>query len=125
MLGRGRVPLVCPIVKALVGRFLGAYDLGVATRRVLVHTGDKTSGDARSWYMINGDAKLWDVTVLHIFIVILHNYPLFEILAQRLVVLHDALRVLVDMSLVEMMVKDVPLIAMWLYCMLPCDACFG
>ncbi|GKD47051.1 hypothetical protein Tco_1271696, partial [Tanacetum coccineum] len=32
---------------------------GVATLRALVHTGDKTSGDARSWYMINGDAKSW------------------------------------------------------------------
>ncbi|GKC38415.1 hypothetical protein Tco_1050799 [Tanacetum coccineum] len=49
--------LVCPIVNALAGRLLGAYDLGVATLRVLVHVGDKTSGDARSWYMISGDAK--------------------------------------------------------------------
>ncbi|GJW07724.1 putative reverse transcriptase domain-containing protein [Tanacetum coccineum] len=48
---------VCPIVNALAGRLLGAYDLGVATPRALVHAGDKTSGDARSWYMINGDAK--------------------------------------------------------------------
>ncbi|GJX52690.1 hypothetical protein Tco_0281059 [Tanacetum coccineum] len=30
---------------------------GVATLRAVVHTGDKTSGDARSWYMISGDAK--------------------------------------------------------------------
>ncbi|GJT65523.1 hypothetical protein Tco_1017003 [Tanacetum coccineum] len=30
---------------------------GVATLRALVHAGDKTSGDARSWYMIRGDAK--------------------------------------------------------------------
>ncbi|GJZ25651.1 reverse transcriptase domain-containing protein [Tanacetum coccineum] len=29
----------------------------VATLRAVVHAGDKTSGDARSWYMINGDAK--------------------------------------------------------------------
>ncbi|GKB19992.1 hypothetical protein Tco_0853915 [Tanacetum coccineum] len=49
--------MVCPIVNALVGRLLGAYDLRVATPRALVHAGDKTSGDARSWYMINGDAK--------------------------------------------------------------------
>ncbi|GJX48551.1 hypothetical protein Tco_0273741 [Tanacetum coccineum] len=48
---------VCPIVNAPVGRLLGAYDLRVATLRELVHAGDKTSGDARSWYMISGDAK--------------------------------------------------------------------
>ncbi|GJX98330.1 hypothetical protein Tco_0355349 [Tanacetum coccineum] len=81
MLGHGRVPLcvveiigafcrdylygyyhlsrVCPIVNALAGRLLGAYDLGVTTPRALVHAGDKTSGDARSWYMISGDAKSW------------------------------------------------------------------
>ncbi|GJW65465.1 putative reverse transcriptase domain-containing protein [Tanacetum coccineum] len=50
---------VCPIVNAPAGRLLGAYDLGVATPRAVVHAGDKTSGDARSWYMISGDAKLW------------------------------------------------------------------
>ncbi|GJT77572.1 hypothetical protein Tco_1044297 [Tanacetum coccineum] len=46
-----------PIVNApvLVG-FLGAYNLRVATPRELVYAGDKTSGDARSWYMISGDA---------------------------------------------------------------------
>ncbi|GJZ99059.1 hypothetical protein Tco_0671610 [Tanacetum coccineum] len=49
----------CPIVNAPAGSLLGAYDLGVATPRALVHTGDKTSGDARSWYMISGDAKSW------------------------------------------------------------------
>ncbi|GJZ13853.1 hypothetical protein Tco_0549083 [Tanacetum coccineum] len=31
----------------------------VATLRALVHAGDKTSGDARSWYMISEDAKSW------------------------------------------------------------------
>ncbi|GJS62667.1 reverse transcriptase domain-containing protein [Tanacetum coccineum] len=50
---------VCPIVNAPAGRLLGAYNLGVATPRVVVYTGDKTSGDARSWYMIIGDAKSW------------------------------------------------------------------
>nr|GEW83818.1 putative reverse transcriptase domain-containing protein [Tanacetum cinerariifolium] len=75
---------VCPIVNASADRLLGAYDLGVATSRALVHTGDKTSGDARSWYMIRGDAKSWVVIVLHIFTVILDNCSLFEILAQRL-----------------------------------------
>ncbi|GJZ71900.1 hypothetical protein Tco_0635751 [Tanacetum coccineum] len=50
---------VCPIVNAPAGRLLGAYDLGVATPRELVHAGDKTSEDARSWYMISGDAKSW------------------------------------------------------------------
>ncbi|GKA93604.1 hypothetical protein Tco_0815590 [Tanacetum coccineum] len=51
--------MVCPIVNAPAGRLLGAYNLGVATSRAVVHAGDKTSGDARSWYMISGDAKLW------------------------------------------------------------------
>nr|GEX84508.1 putative reverse transcriptase domain, ribonuclease H-like domain, aspartic peptidase domain protein [Tanacetum cinerariifolium] len=39
------------------GRLLGAYDLGVTTPRALVHAGDKTSMNARSWYMISRDAK--------------------------------------------------------------------
>ncbi|GJW77082.1 hypothetical protein Tco_0138764 [Tanacetum coccineum] len=30
---------------------------GVATLRAVVYAGDKTSGDARSWYTISGDAK--------------------------------------------------------------------
>ncbi|GJZ01483.1 zinc finger, CCHC-type containing protein, partial [Tanacetum coccineum] len=38
---------VCPIVNAPAGRLLGGYDLGVATPRAVVHTGNKTSGDAR------------------------------------------------------------------------------
>ncbi|GKD65944.1 putative reverse transcriptase domain-containing protein, partial [Tanacetum coccineum] len=42
-----------------IGRPLGAYNLGVATPKELVHAGDKTSGDARSWYMISEDAKSW------------------------------------------------------------------
>ncbi|GJT52311.1 putative reverse transcriptase domain-containing protein [Tanacetum coccineum] len=50
---------VCPIVNAPAGRILGAYDLGVATPRAVVHAGDNTSGDARPWYVISGDAKLW------------------------------------------------------------------
>ncbi|GJX50124.1 putative reverse transcriptase domain-containing protein [Tanacetum coccineum] len=33
------------------------YVIGVATLRALVRAGNKTSGDARSWYMISGDAK--------------------------------------------------------------------
>ncbi|GJT12529.1 putative reverse transcriptase domain-containing protein [Tanacetum coccineum] len=52
-LKRSRIAIVkvrvCPIVNAPVGRLLGAYDLGVATPRAVVHVGDKTSGDARSW----------------------------------------------------------------------------
>nr|GEW49799.1 retrotransposon protein, putative, unclassified [Tanacetum cinerariifolium] len=47
--------------------FLGEYNLEVATPRAVVHTDDKTSRDARSWYMISGDAKSWVVIVLHIF----------------------------------------------------------
>ncbi|GJX61942.1 hypothetical protein Tco_0294842 [Tanacetum coccineum] len=69
----------CPIVIASCWKgFLGAYNLGVATPRALVHVGDKTSGDARSWYMISRDAKSWVVIVLHIFTVILHNCPLVK-----------------------------------------------
>ncbi|GJR06101.1 putative reverse transcriptase domain-containing protein [Tanacetum coccineum] len=45
------------------GAWQSAYNLRVATPRALVHTGDKTSGDARSWYMISGDAKSWVVIV--------------------------------------------------------------
>nr|GEX94032.1 hypothetical protein [Tanacetum cinerariifolium] len=48
---------VYTIVNAPAGRLLGAYDLGVATPKAVVHASDKTSGDARSWYMISGDAK--------------------------------------------------------------------
>ncbi|GKB21225.1 putative reverse transcriptase domain-containing protein [Tanacetum coccineum] len=54
---------VCPIVNALAGRLLGAYDLKIATLRAVVHGGDKTSRDARSWYMISEDAKSWVVIV--------------------------------------------------------------
>ncbi|GJY26275.1 hypothetical protein Tco_0401001 [Tanacetum coccineum] len=36
------------------------YVIGVVTLRALVRAGDKTSEDARSWYMISGDAKSWD-----------------------------------------------------------------
>ncbi|GJY90378.1 hypothetical protein Tco_0505574 [Tanacetum coccineum] len=68
--GKIHAKRVCPIVNAPAGRLLGAYDLGVATPRALVHAGDKTSGDARSWYMISGDVKSWVVIVLHIFTVI-------------------------------------------------------
>ncbi|GKB79458.1 hypothetical protein Tco_0946353 [Tanacetum coccineum] len=32
---------------------------GVATLRALVHASVKTSGDARSWYMISGEANSW------------------------------------------------------------------
>ncbi|GJR58887.1 hypothetical protein Tco_1501049 [Tanacetum coccineum] len=32
---------VCPIINAPAGRLLGAYDLGVATPRAVVHVGDK------------------------------------------------------------------------------------
>ncbi|GKB20701.1 reverse transcriptase domain-containing protein, partial [Tanacetum coccineum] len=37
---------VCSIVNAPAGRLLGAYNLGVATPRAVVHADDKTSGDA-------------------------------------------------------------------------------
>nr|GEW49222.1 reverse transcriptase domain-containing protein [Tanacetum cinerariifolium] len=39
---------VCSIVNALAGRLLVVYDLVVMTPRALVHTGNKSSGDARS-----------------------------------------------------------------------------
>ncbi|GKB85357.1 hypothetical protein Tco_0957629 [Tanacetum coccineum] len=62
-LGRVRTSLhllvVFPIVNAPAGRLLGAYDLEVVTPRAVVHVDDKTSRDARSWYMIRGDAKSW------------------------------------------------------------------
>ncbi|GJR55669.1 putative reverse transcriptase domain-containing protein [Tanacetum coccineum] len=35
------------------------YVIGVVTLRALIRAGDKTSGDARSWYMISGEAKSW------------------------------------------------------------------
>nr|GEZ00819.1 hypothetical protein [Tanacetum cinerariifolium] len=44
------------------GRLLVAYDLGVATPRELVYAGVMTSRDARSWYMISKEAKLWDLS---------------------------------------------------------------
>nr|GEU28737.1 putative reverse transcriptase domain-containing protein [Tanacetum cinerariifolium] len=34
-------------------------DARVAAQRTLVRAGDKTNGDARSWYMISGDANSW------------------------------------------------------------------
>ncbi|GJZ23758.1 hypothetical protein Tco_0561217 [Tanacetum coccineum] len=43
----------------ILRRPLGGYDLGVATPRALVYAGVMTSEDARSWYMISGDAKSW------------------------------------------------------------------
>ncbi|GJY26993.1 putative reverse transcriptase domain-containing protein [Tanacetum coccineum] len=75
---------VCPILNAPASRLLGAYDLGVATSRAVVHACDKTSRDARSWYMTSGDVKSWVYDCFHIFTVIYHNCSLFEILAQRL-----------------------------------------
>ncbi|GJW12555.1 putative reverse transcriptase domain-containing protein [Tanacetum coccineum] len=61
---------VFSIVNAPAGRVLGAYDLKVATPRAMVHAGDKTCRDARSWYMISGDAKSWVCDCLNIFTVI-------------------------------------------------------
>ncbi|GKC83197.1 hypothetical protein Tco_1138914 [Tanacetum coccineum] len=75
---------VCPIVNAPAGRLLGAYDLRVATPRAVVHAGDKTSGDARSWYMISGDAKSRVVIVCIYSLSYCTIVQLFEILAQRL-----------------------------------------
>ncbi|GJV74596.1 hypothetical protein Tco_1506180 [Tanacetum coccineum] len=39
------------------------YVIGVATLRALVRAGDQTGGDARSGYMISGDAKSWVVRI--------------------------------------------------------------
>ncbi|GJS42882.1 putative reverse transcriptase domain-containing protein [Tanacetum coccineum] len=61
-------------------KLLGTHDLGVATIRALAYAGVMTSGDARSWCVVNQ------------------------------VVLHDALRALVDMLLVVMLIKDVSLV---------------
>ncbi|GJS76385.1 hypothetical protein Tco_0726266 [Tanacetum coccineum] len=52
-----------PYVNAPADRPLGAYDLGVATPRALVYAGSMTSGNARSLYMISGDAKSWVLSV--------------------------------------------------------------
>nr|GEX85394.1 hypothetical protein [Tanacetum cinerariifolium] len=38
---------------------VGVYNLGVATPRALVYAGLMTNEDARSWYMISGEAKSW------------------------------------------------------------------
>ncbi|GJY36584.1 hypothetical protein Tco_0421962 [Tanacetum coccineum] len=54
------------ILNAPAGRPLGAYDLGVATPRALVYAGVMTSGNARLWYMISGDAKSWGEVNDHI-----------------------------------------------------------
>nr|GEZ03772.1 zinc finger, CCHC-type [Tanacetum cinerariifolium] len=61
---------VCHNVNALASRLLGAYDLEIAILRAVVHDDDKTSRDARSWYMISGDAKSWVCDCSHIFTVI-------------------------------------------------------
>ncbi|GKB77244.1 putative reverse transcriptase domain-containing protein [Tanacetum coccineum] len=51
-------PRVLPILLLQrLGACQGAYNLRVATPRALVHAGGKTSRDARSWYMISGNAK--------------------------------------------------------------------
>ncbi|GJT87289.1 hypothetical protein Tco_1069006, partial [Tanacetum coccineum] len=50
------------------------YVIGVATLRALVRAGNKTSRDARSWYMISGDAKSWVwFTYIHCHIAQLSN----------------------------------------------------
>ncbi|GJV06631.1 putative reverse transcriptase domain-containing protein [Tanacetum coccineum] len=81
---------------------------GAATLRAVVHTGDKTSGDARSWYMISEDAKSW-VCVLLAKVTEEYwetkmdtfeslskdNFVLLSVCHAALVVLHDALRALV------------------------------
>ncbi|GKF06602.1 hypothetical protein Tco_0037270, partial [Tanacetum coccineum] len=43
---------------------LGTYNLEVATPRALVYAGLMTSEDARSWYMISGDAKCVSIKVI-------------------------------------------------------------
>ncbi|GKD96929.1 hypothetical protein Tco_1380826, partial [Tanacetum coccineum] len=60
------------IVNAPTSRLLGAYDLGVATLRAVVHAGDKTSGDARSW-----------VFGLYIGIATTDGYSVYEDLSQQ------------------------------------------
>nr|GEV93442.1 putative reverse transcriptase domain-containing protein [Tanacetum cinerariifolium] len=69
--------------KGPTGRFLGAYDLEVANSRAVVHVGDKTSGDAWSWYMISEDAKSWVVIVCVYSLSYKKIVQLIEILAQR------------------------------------------
>ncbi|GJT49013.1 hypothetical protein Tco_0975170 [Tanacetum coccineum] len=45
------------LIELSTERPLGAYNLGVATPRALVYVGLMTCWDAKSWYMISGDAK--------------------------------------------------------------------
>ncbi|GJV85638.1 hypothetical protein Tco_1525536 [Tanacetum coccineum] len=52
--GRSRAPEKV----TFAGTLLGAYNLGVANPRALVHAGDKTSGDARSWSMDVGSVNI-------------------------------------------------------------------
>nr|GEW03291.1 hypothetical protein [Tanacetum cinerariifolium] len=66
------------------GRLLGTYDLGVVTPRAVVYASDKTSGDARVWYMISGDAKSWVMIVCIYSLSYSIIVQLFEILAQQL-----------------------------------------
>ncbi|GJU42354.1 putative reverse transcriptase domain-containing protein [Tanacetum coccineum] len=52
--------------------------------RAVVYAGDKTSGDARSWYMISEDAKSWVCDCFAYIHYHIAQLQLFEILAHRL-----------------------------------------
>ncbi|GJT14694.1 hypothetical protein Tco_0861736, partial [Tanacetum coccineum] len=58
VMARLSVRLPSSVDLQLVG-FRYGKTFGVATLRAVVHAGNKTSGDARSWYMISGDANSW------------------------------------------------------------------
>ncbi|GJS99673.1 hypothetical protein Tco_0820843 [Tanacetum coccineum] len=66
----------------------------VATLRVVVHAGDKTSGDARSWYMINGDVKSWSLGRYDVDC----NVDSGCVFGSYAVALHEALRRLVELD---------------------------
>ncbi|GJX14961.1 hypothetical protein Tco_0206719 [Tanacetum coccineum] len=56
---KGLLSVAIEVVWFLVANGFGYLYIRVATLRALVRAGDKTSGDARSWYMISEDAKSW------------------------------------------------------------------
>ncbi|GJV22114.1 hypothetical protein Tco_1371134 [Tanacetum coccineum] len=90
----------------LVG-FRCGKTFGVATLRAVVHAGDKTSGDARSWcVLIKGKGWFGDQNFAPLGIWDLRLSACHAALA----VLHDALRALVDMLLVAMLIEDVSLV---------------
>ncbi|GKC95683.1 hypothetical protein Tco_1161125, partial [Tanacetum coccineum] len=58
MLVEKKYPLIPPTLSMMLEKKLQIdYESKMAYQLSVVYAGDKTSGDARSWYMISGDAK--------------------------------------------------------------------